>query len=69
MFPTHGDGAVPLDGTSLRETARSPQARMNNTGQTYGSKTKTRHGILQGALTMHPRRDEPAKDAIKKEKR
>ena len=29
MFPTHGDGAVPLDGAGLRETARSPHARMN----------------------------------------
>ena len=32
MFPTHGDGAVPLDGAGLRETARSPHARMNRCG-------------------------------------
>ena len=30
---------------------------------------KTRRGIPQGALTMHPRRDGPAKDAIRREKR
>ena len=28
MFPTRGDGAVPLDGAGLRETARSPHVGM-----------------------------------------
>ena len=32
MFPTHGDGAVPLDGAGLRETARSPHARILRNG-------------------------------------
>ena len=50
MFPTHGDGAVPLDGAGLRETARSPHARMNRCGHRIeldNDVTSPRAGIIR----------------------